>query len=53
MLHEELLKKRLKLNTSIVRMPGKMRAALDQFFTRRHEDEEVKLSRKIGHFRKK
>ena len=28
-------------------MLGKMRAALNQFFTRRHEDEEAKLSEQI------
>ena len=32
--------------TVIVRMPGKMCAALNQFFTRRHENEEAKLSQK-------
>ena len=31
----------------VVRMPGKMRAARIQVFTRRHEDEEAKLLRKI------
>ena len=28
-------------------MPGKIRAALNQFFTRRHEDEKAKLPQKI------
>ena len=43
----------MKLNIAlIVQMPGKMHAALNQFFTRRHEDDEAKLSRKFGHFRK-
>ena len=31
-------------------MPGKMCAALNQFFTRHHEDEEAKLQRKIWAF---
>ena len=31
--------------TIIVRMSGKMCAALNQFFTRRHEDEKAKLQR--------
>ena len=31
-------------------MPGKMRAALNQFFTRRHEDEEAKIPQKISVF---
>ena len=33
--------------TIIVYMPRKMRAALNQFFTGRYEDEEVKLQQKI------
>ena len=34
-------------------MSGKMRAALHQFFTRRHEDEKAKHPRKIwAHFKK-
>ena len=33
-------------------MSKKMRTALNQFFTRRHEDEEVKLPQKIGHLKK-
>ena len=44
----------MKLNiTVIVQKPGKMRATINQFFTRRHEDEEVKLSRKIWAFLEK
>ena len=34
----------------IVRKPGKMRAALNQIFTRRYEDEEAKLMKKIRAF---
>ena len=34
-------------------MPGKMRAALIQFFTRRHEDEEAKLSQELWELKKK
>ena len=35
----------MKLNIIIiVRMPGKTRAALNQFFARLHEDEEEKFS---------
>ena len=30
-----------------------MRAVLNQFFTRLHEDEEAKLQPKFGHFRQK
>ena len=41
----------VKLNiTIIVRMPEKIRAALNQFFTRCHEDEEAKLPQRFGHF---
>ena len=31
-------------------MPGKMRAALNRFLTRRHEDEEAKLRKKTWAF---
>ena len=47
---------RVKLNISIsliVRMPGKMRAALNQFSTQRHENEEAKFPRKIWAFLEK
>ena len=39
----------IKYITIIVRMPGKMRAALNLFLTRRHEDEKAKLHKKFGH----
>ena len=35
------------------RMPGKMRAALNQFFSKGHEDKEAKLPRKIWAFLEK
>ena len=34
-------------------MPGKMRATLNQFFTRHHDNEEAKLPRKIWAFLEK
>ena len=40
----------INIITVIVGMPEKMRTALNQFFTQRHEDEEAKLLQKIWAF---